>query len=194
MKHTILFVDDESHVVESLRVAMRKEPYDIVTATSAAEALELLGQREVDVVVSDERMPGMSGTEFLAEVRRKYPRTVRIILTGQASLEAAIRAINEGEVYRFLSKPCHPADLSVTIRQALQLRCLAQESSRLLAKSRKQRAVLRDLERTYPGIGRVTTDESGAIVVEEESVEVDELIRAIEREIEPSGSSGAGNP
>jgi DNA-binding NtrC family response regulator len=184
MKPTILFVDDEFRVTESLRLAMRKEPYEIVTAASAAAALELLSHQEVDVVVSDERMPGMSGTEFLAEVRRSFPRTVRIILTGQASLESAIRAINDGEVFRFLTKPCHPAELSITVRQALQLRFLAQQSSRLLAKTKQQQDVLEDLERAHPGITQVTTNQSGAIVLQEDSADIDDLIRTIEGEIE----------
>jgi two-component system probable response regulator PhcQ len=73
----------------------------------------------VDVVISDEKMPGMSGSEFLSLVRQEYPDTIRIILTGYGSLESAIRAINEGEIYRLFTKPCNVIDLAITIRLAL---------------------------------------------------------------------------
>src|SRR5436190_341918 len=90
--NTVLFVDDEPAILEGIGVVLRKEPYEIVTAAGPIKALEILASRRVDVVVSDERMPNMSGAEFLARVREAYPDTVRIVLTGQASLEAAIRS------------------------------------------------------------------------------------------------------
>ncbi len=179
-RYGVLFVDDEPHVVAGLRDAMRKGPYDILTATSGEEAMKTLIDHHVDVVVSDEQMPNMTGSQLLAIVRRKYPYMVRIILTGHASLEAAIRAINEGEVYRFLTKPCNPVDLAFTIQQGLQIRDLTRESSRLLSKVRHQKTLLRALEEQHPGISRVETDERGAIVIEDADVEA--LIREIEQE------------
>jgi DNA-binding NtrC family response regulator len=177
---SLLLVDDEPALLEGLKGALRKEPFDIVTATSAAQGLEVLAERPVDVVVSDERMPGMCGSEFLAVVRRRYPDTIRIVLTGQASLEAAIRAINEGEIYRFLLKPCQAADLAMTIRGALQLRKLARESARLLVTARERHAQLVDLERQHPGITEVDRAPDGAIVLEPVAVDVDALIAEIE--------------
>jgi DNA-binding NtrC family response regulator len=178
---TVLFVDDEPQVLAGLKNALRKNPFTILTAGSGEQALELLAENEVDVVVSDERMPSMTGSEFLSIVRRRHPNAIRIILTGQASLEAAIRAINEGEVYRFLAKPCNPVDLATTIQRALQLRNLARESSRLLARTREQDKILRDLEDKYPGISEINKAERGAILLED--VEgLDDLIGQIERE------------
>jgi DNA-binding NtrC family response regulator len=177
---SVLFVDDEPHVVAGLRDAFRKQPFTILTATSGAEALQTLIDNHVDVVVSDEQMPNMTGSELLGIVRRKYPYTVRIVLTGHASLEAAIRAINEGEVYRFLTKPCNPVDLAITIRHGLQLRDLTRESSRLLSKVRHQKVLLRELEEQHPGISRVEVDERGAIILED--VDVEALIRELEQE------------
>jgi two-component system probable response regulator PhcQ len=107
MPRRVLFVDDEPHVTESLKRALRKEPYEVLSANSADEALEVLARQPVDVVISDEKMPGMQGSEFLAVVCKQYPETIRIIMTGHGSIEAAIRAINEGEIYRFLTKPCN---------------------------------------------------------------------------------------
>jgi DNA-binding NtrC family response regulator len=179
-RYAVLFVDDEPHVVAGLRDALRKGPYDILTATSGDEALQALVDHYVDVVVSDEQMPNMTGSELLGRVRRKYPYTVRIILTGHASLEAAVRAINEGEVYRFLTKPCNPVDLAHTIQQGLQIRDLTRESSRLLSRVRRQKALLSELEAQHPGISRIEMDERGAIILDD--VDVEGLIREIEQE------------
>lgn len=163
--HTVLLVDDEPNVVEGLMVGLRREAYRVVTANSGADGLELMSRVAVDVVVSDEQMPGMQGSEFLAKVRELYPNTTRIILTGQASLQSAIRAINEGGVYRFLTKPCNPTDLAHTIRQALQLRDLSLQSARLLDTARRQHAVLEELELEHPGIGNVDIESDGTITL-----------------------------
>ncbi len=130
MPHRVLFVDDEPSVLAGLRRALHKEPYQVLCATSAAEALRLMAETPVDAVISDEQMPGMSGSELLAEVRRRYPETVRMMLTGNASLNTAIRAINEGAVYRFFTKPCNELDLATTIRHALEQKDLIEENRR----------------------------------------------------------------
>jgi len=179
-RSTVLFVDDEPHVLGGLRDALRKYPFDILTATGGAQALTLLDSYAVDAVVSDERMPGMTGSEFLSIVRQNHPQTIRIILTGQASLAAAIRAINEGEVYRFLTKPCAAEDLAITILRAVQLRNLARESARLLARTREQDRILLALEDKHPGISAVKRNAGGAIVVDD-IANIDELVRQIER-------------
>jgi DNA-binding NtrC family response regulator len=140
------------------------------------DALELLASEPVDVVVSDERMPGMSGSEFLGLVRRKYPQTVRIILTGHASLEAAIRSINEGEIYRFFTKPCNIFDLAITIRHALQHLELVRENGRLLRTVKRQSAFIEQLERDYPGITLVKRGNKGEILLNEEVGELQNLL------------------
>jgi DNA-binding NtrC family response regulator len=183
MPHTLLFVDDEPHVTEALKRALRKEPYKILSAKSADEALGILVHKVVDVVVSDEQMPGMSGSQFLSIVSKKYPDTVRIILTGHASLVAAIRAINEGEIYRFLTKPCNEVDLAVTIRQALQQKELMSVSRRLLKKVRYQSALFRELEKEYPGITTVERDSTGTILVDGTEHDLKRLIEQINREV-----------
>jgi len=87
---TVLFVDDDSYILESLRDVLHREPYTVLTATSGIAALDVLAANRVDIVISDERMPGMQGSELLAEIYRLYPHTVRIVLTGQASVKAMI--------------------------------------------------------------------------------------------------------
>ena len=186
-RSTALFVDDEPSIVETFRRALRKEPFGIRTATSAAEGLDILSRECIDVVVSDEQMPGMSGSEFLAVVRRMHPQTIRIILTGEASLRAAIKAINDGEIYRFLMKPCKPEELALTVRQALQLKSLARNSARLLHKARTQQAVLSQLEAESPGITRVNRTADGVIVLDDVEEDVEALLREIGGEWDPAG-------
>ena len=122
MMPNILLVDDAPNVTRALRNILRKERYNTLCAHSAQEALEILAQQSIDVLVTDEQMPGMTGSELVAKVYQEYPDTIRIILTGEASIEVAKRAINEGQIYRFLEKPCDGADLAVVIREALETR------------------------------------------------------------------------
>jgi len=183
MGHKVLFVDDEPRVLAALTRSLRKEPFEIVTANSAEEALRFMRSETVDVVVSDQQMPGMKGADFLALVSRKYPDTVRIMLTGQATMETAIRAINEGEIYRFLMKPCNEVDLAVTIRQALQQKELLAQSRRLLRTLRRQSAVIERLEEENPGITRVRRDEEGAILMDDLPRDVDEFLKELGCEV-----------
>lgn len=168
----VLLLDDEPNVTAGLKRAMHNDPWKILTAATVGGAFDILARESVDVIVSDERMPGMSGSQFLSEVRQKYPNTIRMILSGQADLEAAVRAINEGEVYRFLLKPCNPADLRVTIRQALEHKQLIELSRKLLREYEKKQTLLDELERANPGITRIETDASGAICLDDEDDEL----------------------
>jgi DNA-binding NtrC family response regulator len=120
----ILLVDDEPALTSGLVRALMDEPYVFFTAESGSEALEILANEPIDVIVSDDKMPGMQGTELLARVRQHYPLVVRLILTGNASVESAMKAIHDGWVYQYLHKPCHPADLAVVLHNALMLRSL----------------------------------------------------------------------
>jgi DNA-binding NtrC family response regulator len=180
---TLLLVDDEPNVTDALKRALRREPYEILTATSGPAALELLERQHVDVVISDEQMPGMSGSVFLSTVRKQFPHTIRMILSGQASLEAAVRAINEGEVYRFFLKPCNPTDLAFTVQQALAHKRLEEQSRRLLREYQKQASTLARLEHHSPEIMTLDTDDQGAVVVDESDAECDvnELLAQMER-------------
>ncbi|MFN8546228.1 MAG: response regulator [Candidatus Binatia bacterium] len=128
----MLLVDDDPALLGALRRALRREPYEILVASNAPEALATLAARRIDVVVSDETMPGMTGTELLARVHASHPHTIRMMLTGRGSLPLAVRAINRGQVHRFFAKPCDPTDLASAIQQALQQRALLDGSRRLL--------------------------------------------------------------
>lgn len=119
MSGVILLVDDEPLVTEGLSRALFAEPLRFLTANSARQAIEILEAEQVDVIVSDECMPEVSGSELLCEVRRRFPDVVRIILTGQSDLDSTIRAINQAAVFRYLRKPCSPQRVAAAIREAL---------------------------------------------------------------------------
>lgn len=118
-KPRILCVDDEPQILEGLALNLRRH-YELETATSGVAALEILAQKpEVAVVISDMRMPGMNGATFLAQAREVAPDAVRMLLTGQADLDSAIAAINEGQIFRFLTKPCSPPMLLAAVGSAV---------------------------------------------------------------------------
>jgi EAL domain-containing protein (putative c-di-GMP-specific phosphodiesterase class I)/CheY-like chemotaxis protein len=116
----VMFVDDERPVVDGLRRAFLDYPYHVTTATSPEAALELFRHEAFDVIVADERMPGMQGSELLAIIAREFPLTGRILLTGHGTVAAAARAVNEAGVVRFLLKPCPPEDIRAAIEVALR--------------------------------------------------------------------------
>ena len=128
----ILVVDDEEAILETMTYTF-EDDYQVLTATSASQALGLL-ERDgpVAVVISDQRMPEMTGVEFLAKVFEMEPTTARIILTGFADMNAIIRAINDGHVYAYITKPWEPADLKQVVRRAVDHHALAVENERLL--------------------------------------------------------------
>ena len=168
MPYRVLVVDDDATLRNILCDFLKTQDFEAFPAASAEEGLALLETNPVDAVISDENMPGISGSEFLAIVRQKYPDTIRIILTGHASLETAIRAINEGEIYRFFTKPCSVVDLAITVRRALQQKELLRESRKLLEITKKQSSLLDSVEDKYPGITKVKTGASGEVIMDEE--------------------------
>jgi EAL domain-containing protein (putative c-di-GMP-specific phosphodiesterase class I)/CheY-like chemotaxis protein len=152
----ILFVDDDARVTDAIRRALHKlVPWEILTVNAPAEALELLRREPVDVVVSDERMPGMTGSEFLSQVAREHPDAMRIILTGEARLDAAIRAINEAGIYRFLTKPCHTDEIIACLSDALrarEARSAATHDSHAAAGTRETAALGASLDLALDGL------------------------------------------
>lgn len=131
MQRTLLLVDDEANIVASLKHLLRSEGYCILTASSGLEGLELLATNPVGVIISDQRMPEMTGVDFLRRVKNLYPDTVRIVLSGYTELRSVIDAINEGAVYKFLTKPWEDEQLREHVREAFQRYELKQENVRL---------------------------------------------------------------
>jgi response regulator RpfG family c-di-GMP phosphodiesterase len=142
---TLLLVDDEANILSSLRRLLRPVGYAIHTAEGGAAGLAILEREAVDLVISDMRMPEMSGAQFLEQVRKRWPETMRILLTGYADVSSTIDAINRGEIFRYVSKPWDDDQLKLTIRDALETSRLRNENARLLALTRAQNEELAQL-------------------------------------------------
>jgi len=145
--HTVLFVDDEVNILKAVQRLLRQEPTRVLCAARGAEALELLEHNSVQVVVTDQRMPEMSGVELLAAVRERHPDVVRMMLTGYTEMNIAVEAINRGEIYRLITKPWNDEELKATIRQACDHYELKQEIKRLNQVTREQNFKLQDMNR-----------------------------------------------
>ncbi len=121
---TILFVDDEINLLNSLRRLLRKEQYQTFFADNGADALKILSEKPIDIVVSDLRMPDMDGLALLAEIKVEYPETIRLILSASRDVEQTIEAINTGEVYRFITKPIDPELFKLTLLEIIDYHLL----------------------------------------------------------------------
>lgn len=128
---SLLLVDDEPSILSALKRQLRQGGYQIFTADNGYAGLELLAQHKVDVIVSDQRMPGMTGVEFLREVKTLYPDTVRIVLSGFTELQSVTSAVNEGAIYKFLTKPWDDDQLREHVAEAFQSKEMADENRRL---------------------------------------------------------------
>lgn len=174
----ILVVDDEPFILKSLNRLLKHETdWEIVTCDAPEEALQEMGRETFHLILSDYRMPGMNGVELLRQARTLQPDAARLILSGQADMEAVLQALNEAEIYRFITKPWDDADLVMTLRKALEHQQVIIENARLAAEVKRQRQQIRDqlaelrrLERESPGITRLDLDEDGCIVIREEDI------------------------
>jgi signal transduction histidine kinase len=131
-KHSLLVVDDEPDLVHSVQDLLRFE-YRVLGATRATEGLKIMEREHVHIVMSDQRMPEMTGVEFLKRLREQYPDTVRLLFTAYADITAVVDAINQGNVYRYISKPWEPRELQAVLRQAVEHYDLLAERKRLVA-------------------------------------------------------------
>ncbi|KTC40721.1 MAG: HD domain-containing phosphohydrolase [Pseudomonas sp.] len=127
----VLLVDDEESILNSLRRLLRGQPYEVLLANGGAQALDILAQRPVDLVMSDARMPGMDGATLLAKVREGYPATRRVLLTGYADLDTIVKAVNDGQIHQYLSKPWNDQELLLVLRQNLEYQQAERELKRL---------------------------------------------------------------
>ena len=162
MTQHVLFVDDDANLLDGILRTVRHEPYRSATATGGEQALEYLATKPVDVVVSDEQMPGMGGLELLTTIHERHPEIVNIMLSGQASMGTVIRALNQGQIFRFLIKPCGSDELCANIRQALGHKLVLDRCRLILPLFRRQAAILQVLERRSPGVIRLVEAEIGA--------------------------------
>ena len=156
-EQTILFVDDELNILKALQRLMRSEPCKVLVASRGPEALALLEANPAQVVVTDQRMPEMSGVELLAAIRERHPDIIRMMLTGYTEINVAVEAINRGEIYRLITKPWNDDELKTTIRQAFDHAGLKGEIKRLNRITREQNFRLQDMNRNLEGKVRERT-------------------------------------
>ena len=141
----VLFVDDEVNILKAITRLFRQDPVRVFTAGSALEALAVLERESIQVIVSDQRMPGVTGVKLLAQVRERFPFVVRILLTGNAEIDVAIEAINHGQIYRMLTKPWDDRELRQTVRQAVDDWSMREEIRRLNRLAQSQNAELSEM-------------------------------------------------
>jgi response regulator RpfG family c-di-GMP phosphodiesterase len=145
---TVLCVDDEANILSALRRLFRPAGYRVLLAESGAAGLAVLEQETVDLVISDMRMPEMNGAQFLAQVRQRWPDTMRLLLTGYSDIQSIQDAINGGEIYRYITKPWEDGDMLLLVRHALERRQLEQDKLRLEALTQRQNAELKVLNQS----------------------------------------------
>lgn len=136
-KKTILCVDDEESILKSLSRMLKLEGYDVLMAVGGQQGLEVLAKEKVDLIITDQRMPNMMGSEFLRLVRKDHPDLISIMLSGYSDFESLVSAVNEGEIYRFISKPWDKDELLRTIKLALEEKSIIQVVHHLIDSIRK---------------------------------------------------------
>ena len=182
---TLAFIDDEVNILHAIKRLLRKKDWNLLTYSSPEEALaDLSGRIDIDIIISDYRMPVMNGVEMLHLLKQDCPNALRMILSGQADLQGILMAINQAEIYRFITKPWIDEDFIITLEKAIQYHALTQENLRLSLMVRQQQGQLnrqsvelRRLERDSPGITKITWSEDGSIDI---SGEIDdELVKQL---------------
>ena len=161
-EHTVLFVDDEVNILKALQRLLRNEPMKVLTASRPQEAIELLESTPAQVVVSDQRMPEMSGVDLLSTIRERHPDMVRMMLTGYTEMTIAVEAIHRRENYRLITKPWNDDELKATLRQAFHHFDLKGEIKRLNQVTREQNFKLQDMNRNLEGKVRERTKQLAA--------------------------------
>lgn len=132
-KRTVLFVDDEQSALSSFRRAIMDEPYELLIAEGSQQALEIMAQHDVAVIVSDMMMPDMDGIKLLNVVKEKYPSAIRILISGYTDINGLLEAINKNIIYKFIAKPVTDEDLKSIVRQGIDYYNLRRERDLLLA-------------------------------------------------------------
>ena len=193
-ERTLLLVDDEENILSSLRRLLRREGYTILTATGGQAALELLASNPVDVIISDQRMPGMTGVEFLRKAKDMYPDSVRLMLSGYSDLQSVTDAINEGAIYKFLSKPWDDAMLRANIEEAFRRKLLADENQRLSSELKEANDAL---ARINAQLQDVLADQQRQLNMEEAALSITQEALAVAPQpligIDPSGMIALAN-
>ncbi|UGQ49128.1 response regulator [Massilia endophytica] len=170
---TLLLVDDEPNILSALTRVLRLDGYRILTATGGAAALALLENETVDVIVSDQRMPGMLGVDFLRQAKALYPSTIRIMLSGYTELQSVTAAVNEGAIYRFLTKPWDDEQLRANIADGFRMKAVGDENVRLY----------RELSEANAKLAAANAQMRQLVQEKQEQIVLDEISLAVAREL-----------
>lgn len=164
---SILLVDDSKEILKALSRVFKPEGYEIFTAESANEAYKILKNENIDLLITDQNMPAVSGTDLLRTARAKFPDVIRIMITGITDISIAQKAINNGEIYRFFNKPWDDFELITAVRHAYNQKQLKDENDQLKLEIDSQAELLRKLEKEYPGLTSKRKSSDGAFIIEE---------------------------
>ncbi len=148
MQYGVLYIDDELNNLNSFKAAFRRD-FNIFTAQSAREGRKILDTNEIGVIITDQRMPAMTGIEFLESIIPVFPDTIRILLTGFADINAVMDAINRGQVYKYLVKPWQNEELKMYIQNAMEIYHLRRENKELAQKLKLANIELQNLNKSY---------------------------------------------
>lgn len=175
-RYKVVFVDDEENVLKAMRRIFRQENYTLFTASSGEQALTLLEKEQVQVVISDHRMPGMTGAELLRKIKSLYPQTIRIMLTGYADTQAIMGAVNDGAVFKFITKPWNDDDLRLTVSLALEQYDLIQENKSLKQEAEIQKKKINKLSR----FANINRSQLGSLLRQTNQIAQEDLDKVIE--------------
>jgi len=166
--HNILVVDDEKNVLNAIKRIFR--PYELInciTTTDPFEALKIVDEKNIDLIITDQRMPGLTGIELLKMIAIRHPEIIKIILSAYSDLNVILQAINEVGVYKFILKPWNNEDFLLTVIRALEWKELIGKNKSLQEEIKKRDAILAYWEQRYPGITKgINTDENGEVYIE----------------------------
>ncbi|MBZ0264887.1 response regulator [bacterium] len=174
----LVFVDDEPNIVKSLTRVFLDDDYEIQTFASAEEALKFINKNPVELIISDQRMPGMTGSELFKKVRQKHPHIIRILLTGYADMDATIEAINDGWIYKFLLKPWNDEELHATVQRALEFYDISRENERLMVQLEEKN---KELEKWNVELGIRVKERTKLFV--EKNIALNKLNKGLEQSI-----------
>ncbi len=166
-QYKILLVDDSQSILNALKRLLQSEGYEVFTALSASEALSMLQKIELDVLITDEGMPGATGTDLLMTIHNQFKDLVKIMLTGTTDINVFKSAINCGYICKFFNKPWDDNELLESIKQSLQQKELEKENQELKEIIKEHEKSLQKLNKQYPGIAERNVDSDGCIIISE---------------------------
>ncbi|MFH1678710.1 MAG: response regulator [Candidatus Omnitrophota bacterium] len=162
----LMIIDDEKVILDSFQRGLNGEGYEIIKAFNSKDALNKIKmQPDIKIVVSDIKMPGIDGMDFLKIIKREYPYIIRIVLTGYADVDNAIAAVNQAQVYRFITKPWDVTELRIVLRLALQYQQALEEYRLPVTDVQEAIGHIENLEKKFPGISTVSKDKDGRITI-----------------------------